>query len=259
MGRMGIVGAREIRCLNGSCGALNRLSDYSIRRVARCGKCHKELPEPASIKWTRAFYIRRKRVGLLALSLMIGLFVWQPWVAHPTTETAKTSKPTSRTMTVDELLRTSPLSVNASKPISRPTPVACFALAEPQDGVYKDRNHSPHVAQFTIRTASGADYFVKLEDAAAGYTEMTFYIRGGSRITEAVPLGNFILKYAAGRPWCGEDELFGPDTVSKQADETFLFESRPTAGGYSISNWTVELILQRDGNLTTHSISRSKF
>ena len=138
-------------------------------------------------------------------------------------------------------------------------PVACFASAEPSEGVYEDRSHSPHVAQFTIRTASGADYFVKLENKATGYTEMTFYDRSGSIIAEAVPLGNFVLKYAAGRPWCGEDELFGSDTVLKEADKTFLFERRPTPSGYSISNWTVELILQRDGNLTTHSISRSEF
>ena len=202
--------------------------------------------------------MRRKRVGLLALPL-VGLLIWQPWVAHPTTETVKASKPISRPMTVDELLRTSPLSVNAPKPISRPMPVACFASAEPSEGVYEDRSHSPHVAQFTIRTALGADYFVKLEDPATGYTEMTFYIRGGSTITESVPLGNFVLKYAAGRQWCGEDDLFGSDTVLKQADDTFLFERSTTPSGYSISYWTVELIRQKGGNLSTHSIPRSKF
>jgi hypothetical protein len=166
---------------------------------------------------------------------MIGMFVWQPWVAHPTTKV-----------------------VRGSKPVNPPMPEACFE-DEPPQGVYEDRSQSPHIAQFTIRTARGADYFVKLEDAASRYTVMKFYIRGGSSITESIPLGNFVLKYAAGRPWCGEDKLFGAETALKQADETFLFETTPTPSGYSISNWTVELILQRGGNLTTHSIPRSSF
>jgi hypothetical protein len=166
---------------------------------------------------------------------MIGLLVWQPWVTNPTTKV-----------------------VEASKPPHPPKPIACFA-DEPPQGVYEDKSRSPHVGQFTIRTARGADYFVKLEDAATSYTAMTFYIRGASSITESVPLGNFILKYASGRPWCGEDELFGSDTILKQADDTFLFARTPTPSGYSISHWTVELIRQKGGNLSTHSISRDEF
>jgi hypothetical protein len=117
----------------------------------------------------------------------------------------------------------------------------------------------PHDARFTIRTAPGANYFAKLVDAASGLTDMMFYIRGGSSITKAVPLGNYVLKYASGNSWCNEDDLFGSDTSTNQADDTFLFERRTTEYGYSTSHWTVELIRQRGGNLRTRSIPRSLF
>jgi hypothetical protein len=59
------------------------------------------------------------------------------------------------------------------------------------------------------------------------------------------------LKYASGLAWCGENELFGPNTVIEEADKTLDFSSN--------NEWTVELIAQRGGNLRTKSIPRSAF
>jgi len=80
---------------------------------------------------------------------------------------------------------------------------------------------------------------------------MTFFIVGGETLRVRVPEGSFILKYATGDRWCGEVNLFGEDTTTKQADDIFIFVG---GRGYSI-----ELITRKGGNLRTKTIDRSRF
>ena len=76
-------------------------------------------------------------------------------------------------------------------------------------------------------------------------------MRGGSTRSYPVPLGTFFLKYATGQSWCSESELFGETTATNKTDDSFTFEEH--------THWTVELILQPNGNLGTHSIPRAQF
>jgi hypothetical protein len=92
-----------------------------------------------------------------------------------------------------------------------------------------------------------------------GTAVRSFFVEGGSALDADVPLGTFIIKYATGKTWCGDRELFGPDTVTSRADETFTFEHRATGDGYTTTHWTVELVLQRHGNLRTSRIAREMF
>jgi hypothetical protein len=206
---------REVRCE--ACGTVNRVPRYVISRTPQCGKCHAKLKETVWIRSLRAFHALP--IGLL---LLVPIIVFLSWVT---------------------LIRPAP--TNA------PTAPECVAIDRPPQGVYRDHSFAPRVAPFTISTAAGSDYLVKLEDETNGILGMSFYVRGGSSITETVPLGNFILKYAAGRSWCGERDLFGPDTATKQADDLFSVDQS--------THWTIELILQPGGNLKTHSIPRSRF
>ena len=48
-----------------------------------------------------------------------------------------------------------------------------------------------------------------------------------------------------------ESELFGPDTLLQETNKSFNF----TSG----DEWTIELIRQRGGNLTTKYIPRTNF
>ena len=84
---------REIRCE--ACGTLNRLPDYSIRRIPECGKCHVKLPEARSTAMLRT--IHRFRIQIVAVP-MVGLLAWAVWDAtilgaakQPSAETAQTA------------------------------------------------------------------------------------------------------------------------------------------------------------------------
>lgn len=96
---------------------------------------------------------------------------------------------------------------------------------------------------------------MKLEDEN-GRPVRTFFVNGGSSTSNLVPLGTFKLKYASGLSWCNEQDLFGSDTSTNEADDTFTFDQQP---GYTPTQWTVELIRQPGGNLRTHAIPRSQF
>jgi len=193
-----------------------------------CGKCHIALPERTFTKITRnAFRSAGTLVVLMAVSvgsvaLYAGFFA------------AGNAPAISRSAT-------------------------CAAPQQPTDGIYGVSDHSPRVARLTIRVSSGANYFVKLDDADTGLPVMSFFISGGSTLHAKVPLGRFTLKYATGELWCGESELFAPSTVTSRADKTFQFERQFTGDGYTLSQWTVELVLQRGGNLRTKRIPRETF
>lgn len=58
-----------------------------------------------------------------------------------------------------------------------------------------------------------------------------------------------------GKTWYGEIRRFGPPTIYSKADNRFDFE----AIGNNVSGYTVELFLQRDGNLHTRQISANEF
>jgi hypothetical protein len=80
---------------------------------------------------------------------------------------------------------------------------------------------------------------------------MDFFVHGGTILSANVPVGTFTVKYADGLVWCGEDELFGPDTLIQESERAFDF---------GVGNeWTIELVRRRGGNLRTRYIKRSEF
>jgi hypothetical protein len=197
---------------------------YSIRQVPKCGNCGKELPEGRGKQFVRSLH-RNRRVllswtALIAfLPTLIGAFVL---LEHFTSRTAS-------------LARNPP---NCGVPL-------------PPHGVYWQYGTSSLTGSLTIKTSAGENYFVKLVDVRDDATKIELFIHGGTILGADVPLGTFKIKYASGLVWCGENELFGSDTVIEEADKTFDFSSN--------NEWTVELIAQRGGNLRTKSIPRSAF
>ena len=210
---------REVRCE--VCGANNRVSRYSFRQIPNCGNCHNPLREQSAIKALRGLYRwRRYFVGLSILASPLMFFAWVG------SNSSTTANPTA----ID----------------------ACANRPQPREGVYKwyGRAWGDDIAELTVQTAFGSNYFIKLEDMS-GRPARAYFMHGGSIQSYPVPVGTFALKYATGQSWCSESELFGQTTATNQADKTFTFEDD--------THWTVELILQRHGNLGTHSIPRSQF
>ena len=116
----------------------------------------------------------------------------------------------------------------------------------PKNGWIVNYHSGDPIAPLRIITRdSYQNYFAKIEDYYTGQSILTVFVRGGESIDIEVPLGTYKLKYAVGKTWYGPDYLFGPETSYSKADEKFLF----SRVGNNISGYTVELYLQRDGNL----------
>ncbi len=111
------------------------------------------------------------------------------------------------------------------------------------------------VAPLQIVTKPGLDYYVKLVDLRTGLDAVGVYVSGGRATEVEVPLGSYEMRYAAGQTWYGLATLFGSKTVYAKADSRFDF--RMENGGYS--GYTVELILQTNGNLRTSTIRAEQF
>jgi hypothetical protein len=220
----------EIRCA--SCNAINRIGSYGIDRIPWCGKCRAALPEATSRRAIRRLYQYRRYYWIAALGL-VSIAIWQA----PTKETT-------------------PAYVKQTEPIA----VNCVAVSRPRTGIYRNYDLSADLAApFEIRTAVGANYFVKLEDSVTREPIQTFFIRGGQTMQSDVPFGQFALKYATGRSWCGEIDMFGPETEFHKADVVLRFARQDSDDGYTITGHTIELVLQVNGNLKTSKIRREAF
>lgn len=182
-------------------------------------------------------------ITTLCILMLGGIALYWP-KEMPSETLAKT--PTSPTLTAFN----TPLHFSQAGPANAPvlvpiiTPPTGVLTAAPRD----------LAAPFSITTSPGYNYYAKLVNQS-GSTVMSFFIVGGEPIEAKVPLGKYELRYASGTIWYGPASLFGPDTQYHKADRWFSFVK--DARGYR--GFTVELIRQRDGNLSTTLISAQEF
>jgi peptidoglycan hydrolase-like protein with peptidoglycan-binding domain/predicted RNA-binding Zn-ribbon protein involved in translation (DUF1610 family) len=116
--------------------------------------------------------------------------------------------------------------------------------------------YSSGVAPLEIRTKNMGDhYYVKLVETPGRETAFRGFVRAGETLETKVPLGSYYLRYATGEAWYGEKYLFGPDTVCSEADKVLRFYKQ----GVYVYGHTVELFLQRQGNLGSRRISSFDF
>lgn len=212
------------------CGAKNRILPSGVGQP-KCGSCGKELAVPGY--QPRLF--KKSLTWLVIAGIALGGYLWLQeqkstrlrTTGHSHTDTLHTPKSTKPFFNVPSV------------------PASHGVLQWPS---------TPGVAPLGIKTEYGNDYYVKLVDMG-GRTIMTMYIEGGRYFEGKVPLGTFEMRYAAGKTWYGTKYHFGPETVYAKADKQLKFTSN--SSGYS--GYTVELILQRDGNLSTSPMSRVAF
>lgn len=111
------------------------------------------------------------------------------------------------------------------------------------------------IAPLEIRTSTGANYWIKIDDANTNQHVVSYFVRSGETLNVQMPLGSYIIKYATGQNWYGPEHLFGNDTNYSKADDIFNFESN----GNQTNGYTIELIMQTNGNLQTENIDKSQF
>jgi hypothetical protein len=152
------------------------------------------------------------------------------------------------------------------------------SLPEPSNGhIFQNMLDRPNTATLTVITGeSGGYYFIidpiavywkedadelrnrflkQRADMDAKYTYVKFYARADSTVERQVPLGEYEIYYATGENWCGEDELFGEDTVYAKCDKTFIFSDNGTES----LGWTLKLTPTINGNLDVDNIDVEEF
>lgn len=155
--------------------------------------------------------------------------------------------------------------VNSAQPLQKQILVQQAEIVEPFDqpifdlptnGAQTKYYNGMGVAPLQIITKEGVyHHFIKIIDWNTNETTKTIFIHAGQSIETKLPIGTYEVKYASGKTWYGENYLFGPETIYSKADKKFNFIE--TYEGYS--GYTIELILQYDGNLKTSKIPASEF
>ena len=115
--------------------------------------------------------------------------------------------------------------------------------------------YSGVTAPFRIVTHGDEHHLLKLEDYHTGTIKFEIFIRAGQTVETEIPLGSYRMKYAIGDKWYGEKDLFGKDTIYSKSEDEFIFKIE----GNQVLGHTVELYLQRNGNLKTNYITADEF
>lgn len=130
------------------------------------------------------------------------------------------------------------------------------AVERPDTGIYADMSGKENIAPLTIKTSDdGADYFVKLVNKETGKASYVLYIRGGEPLSTDIALGTYILRYASGETWYGEEYLFGPDTVYSEGEDDLVFSQ----SGNTVYGYTITLYKVAGGNFDTKKIDPEDF
>lgn len=92
-------------------------------------------------------------------------------------------------------------------------PAVAVAEDRPRAGLMWNRSGLPATFPLVVKTPAGDDYVLFVADPQDGRAVMAGYIRGGEFFRLLLPPGEWRLRFAHGRDWQGEDDLFGAGTA----------------------------------------------
>lgn len=217
-----------------SCGTQNKI--LPNKKNYKCGKCKNILPT-TNVKNSSFFQIfGRYWLWLLIFSVIIIFDL-------PSSKNDKHNKVNSVNHNSVSQYEISNISLPPAIPVKHGEILKPFS--------------NKGVAPLEIKTNFGANYFIKLIDAGTQQIKMSAFIEGGKTFKILVPLGSYQLRYAAGEVWMGENHYFGPNGLTSYSKTNAIFDFTQNHQGYS--GYTVELILQNHGNLSTEKISSDEF
>ena len=124
----------------------------------------------------------------------------------------------------------------------------------PRAGLLMNYTRRQPMAPFKITTGSMHCY-IKMYDAKTNELALTIFAPANRTTELEIPLGNYIVKSARGYKWYGNNDLFGHDTVCKQADTIMDFHIE---GNYVVGK-TLRLYETQGGNLHSETIDASEF
>ncbi|UWQ55120.1 hypothetical protein [Leisingera caerulea] len=102
-------------------------------------------------------------------------------------------------------------------------PLALMA-EPPRAGLMWNRTGLPAAFPLQVRTSAGADYYLILSDAETGEAALGAYIDGGKFFKVLVPPGRYVLRFASGKRWQGEERLFGPGAQTRRFELPYPLE-----------------------------------
>ena len=146
-------------------------------------------------------------------------------------------------------------------------------LELPGNATTRTHTIEPLVAPLSIETAAAntnVHYYIKLQalpgcDTAAGSIGPDFvipdcdmldvFVKGGETVKLKAPLGEYIIKYAAGKDWYGYQYLFGPKGGYHRAENSMVFER----DGGKIHGYSIKLYKVQGGNLEMERVDLMDF
>lgn len=112
-------------------------------------------------------------------------------------------------------------------------------------------------APFLIRPpVTGGYYYMKLTIVGEATPSYIIFLHGnGEEIEVNLRCGEYLLSYACGSTWYGENDLFGPETQCYRSDAVFSFYHE----GDQVCGQEVTLYKVKNGNLNTEEIPIDEF
>lgn len=237
---------REVRC---RCGVLNRVSDYRISQVPKCGSCGAPLPEPISTR-----VLRRAAhdwvVSVAVGALFIAILLWSPWIA--------TLWPS--------WFASIPVPVALHPPMPAPPAPNCVWQPKNNDILELGSSFAAGNGNHTMEAYNGrsGSAIIDLLDASTGDLVVSFFVESNQSATVyGLSDGTYRIQWALG-------DLLGPDCVSfaktvnaSELDKTMDMRTKISHHQgytrYEGTAGTFTLYAVPDGTARSHLISAESF
>jgi hypothetical protein len=190
--------------------------------MPKCGKCQVALPDGVGARTMRWLFVWRGYVVSLAVLVVLAFFF--------------------------ACVRWNGIELTNQKAI------ACEPQSRPPTGDYFITDFVSRRVPFRIETPPGLNYLVKLESTKDKLFSFTFFVDGGQPFETTVSPGIYVLKYVAGKTWCGRTLLFGNKVVER--GRTPLVFDEPDFG---FEGPTVTLYAVPHRDFVTEPISKDAF
>lgn len=237
------------------CKAVNRVSAIRLDKQPICGACGQELDDFPFCRPVRRAW---RHKGLIAIFAWAAAVLTIIVVGRQSSGGQENGAPAVTQQPPPKFAYVPPTLYPAQSAPPPPT-----AVPQP-DGILRG-DKRPGVAPFSIMTPTGGGgFFVKLLVHGTKQSRVVLFVNSGSRFETKVPLGEYDIVYATGERWLGcadncRKPIFWQRRPLYKLNSSFLFSANSTDTGIEYIGHDIELIDQKNGNLSKTAISEDEF
>jgi hypothetical protein len=198
--------------------------------------------------------------ALRALAILAGLALWI-WFLLPSSEPSREPDVEQQRALSDLAEQLPEKNPRQATTLENRVPSNSPPIPMPPTGVvYRAKRSKTTWPELRIRSGHRAgNFFVKVIELNSQREAARIFVRSGEAASTTLPPGKYVVRYANGAVWYGEEQLFGPRTAVAEGVDPIELRLIESADGFQLLGGELTLEKQVDGNFADRVIELEEF